>query len=184
MIKKLFNLEHELVLLLLKGESHGRAIAKQLHIPLSTVQLGLKALAGKNVLESRTEGRNKIYSVKRNIYARQAVYSAEQYKLTILMGIYPYISPLIEDLIKARPSKLIILFGSYARFNIRKDSDIDLFVETTSIPVKKEVEDINSLLSVKIGIFNKEDLLIKEIIKNHVIIAGVEEYYDKFGFFG
>ena len=78
---------------------------------------------------------------------------------------------------------MILLFGSYAKGNIRKDSDLDIYIETTNIKVKKKVQDIYDPISVKIGKFNPNDLLIKEIIKNHVIIKGGEEYYEKNGFF-
>ena len=42
---------------------------------------------------------------------------------------------------------------------------------------------INSRLSIKIGKYNKDNLLIKEIEKNHVIIKGVEIFYEKYKIF-
>ena len=41
------------------------------------------------------------------------------------------------------------------------------------------MKDIDSRLSVKIGRYDKESLLIKEIQKSHIVIKGVEEYYEK-----
>ena len=38
-------------------------------------------------------------------------------------------------------------------------------------------------LSIKIGKYDKSNLLIKEILKNHIIIIGVERYYEKNRFF-
>ena len=78
---------------------------------------------------------------------------------------------------------MILLFGSYARGNEKKDSDIDVYIETSSPKIKEDVRKIYDLISVKIGKFNREDLLIKEIIKNHIIIKGGEEYYEKIKFF-
>jgi predicted nucleotidyltransferase len=184
MNRKPFNLEYELVLSLLVGDSHGRALSARLGVPLTTVQLTLREMAGKNILEYTPVGRNKIYSLKRTLQARQAVYSAEHYKLTKLIEHYQYLSPLIQDILKLKESGMIIIFGSYARFAAKKESDIDLFVESESLKVKKELESLNSSLSVKIGRFSREDLLIREIIKNHIIIRGVEEYYERLGFFG
>ena len=66
---------------------------------------------------------------------------------------------------------------------LKKDSDIDIYIETTSQKIKEDVQKIYDLISVKIGKFNPDDLLIKEIIKNHVIIKGGEEYYEKIRFF-
>ena len=51
-------------------------------------------------------------------------------------------------------------------------------METKNKNIKKRAEEINSKLSVKIGKFNKDSLLIKEIIKNHVILAGAERFYE------
>ena len=65
----------------------------------------------------------------------------------------------------------------------KEDSDIDIYINTKDVKLKKKIEQISDLISVKIGLFNPEDLLIKEIIKNHVIIRGAEEYYDKIKFF-
>ena len=78
---------------------------------------------------------------------------------------------------------MIILFGSYAKFNPKEDSDIDIYICTTNKKVKDEISLFYDKLSVKLGNFNKEDLLIQEIIKNHVIIQGAEIYYEKLGFF-
>ena len=78
---------------------------------------------------------------------------------------------------------MIILFGSYAKFIPKNDSDIDIYVETTDKNLKENIQIINNLLGVKIGEFNPNDLLIKEIIKNHIIIQGGETFYERLGFF-
>ena len=75
--------------------------------------------------------------------------------------------------------KLIVLFGSYAKGLANKNSDIDIYIETKNRNVKKLVENVNSKINVKIGSFNIDSPLIKEIIKNHVIIKGIEVFYDK-----
>jgi len=45
------------------------------------------------------------------------------------------------------------------------------------------VESIHSRIKVKFGDFDLSSNLIKEIIKNHVILKGVEEFYEKTKFF-
>ena len=45
------------------------------------------------------------------------------------------------------------------------------------------MKEINSKLSIKIGKFDTKSLLIKEIIKNHVIIRGLEDFYERVEFF-
>ncbi len=78
---------------------------------------------------------------------------------------------------------MAILFGSYAKLIAKKQSDIDLYIDTDDKKIKKDVELINTKLSVKIGRYDKDNLLIKEIEKNHVIIKGVELFYEKNKFF-
>jgi predicted nucleotidyltransferase len=78
---------------------------------------------------------------------------------------------------------MIILFGSFASLTANDDSDIDVFAQTQKKDLKKALESINSRLSIKIGTFDVNSLLIKEIIKNHVILKGVETYYERVGFF-
>ena len=87
------------------------------------------------------------------------------------------------DITKKSKNNLIILFGSYAKGIPKEDSDIDIYIETNDSKIKEDIEKINDLISVKTGKFNPEDLLIKEIIKNHVIINKAEEYYEKIKFF-
>jgi predicted nucleotidyltransferase len=177
------NIEFEEVLGLLKGEVHGRALARELKVPLATIQRVLIRLEDKNIVDYKIIGKNKIYFIKKNLAAKLQVYSAEHYKFMKLIEAYPYLGPLFEDIIKKHPNEMIILFGSYAKFSAKKDSDIDIYVDSNSLAIKKAIEGINSKINVKVGKFNKEDLLIKEIIKNHIIIQGVERYYEKLGFF-
>lgn len=78
---------------------------------------------------------------------------------------------------------MIILFGSYAKGTEKSDSDVDIYLETKDNKIKNKVKEIYSKLSVKIGEFDIKSLLIKEIIKNHIIVRGVEEYYERDIFF-
>ncbi|MEK6900125.1 MAG: hypothetical protein AABX05_03295, partial [Nanoarchaeota archaeon] len=61
----------------------------------------------------------------------------------------------------------------------KKDSDIDIYIETKNRNVKGSIEDIHSKISVKIGTFDTRSPLIKEIIKDHIIIRGIEAFYDE-----
>ncbi len=76
-----------------------------------------------------------------------------------------------------------MIFGSYAKGTAAKNSDVDIFIETNDKKIKEELSIIDSKLSIKIGDYNKNNPLIKEIERNHTIIKGVEEYYEKNKFF-
>jgi Nucleotidyltransferase domain. len=78
---------------------------------------------------------------------------------------------------------LALLFGSYAKNTATKQSDIDVFVETHNRDLKNELMQADYRLSLKIGSYEKESALIREIERCHVVIKGVEEFYEKNQFF-
>lgn len=184
MVQKGDNLDSEIILFLLRGESHVRGIAKQLEGSHSTVLRRLNKLLKENVLDYKVEGKNKEFFIKNNLQAKTYIFNAEHYKLIKLLRKYLELSVIVEDVVKKCDEKLIVIFGSYAKFTAKKDSDIDLFVETGDRRVEEELESIHSKINVKIGEFDLSSPLIKEIIKNHVILRGVEDFYEKTGFFG
>lgn len=177
------NYLYEVMLLLLKQELHGREIAKSLKTSLTRVQSILSELRQNNVLDYKVEGKNHIYFIKRNQLSKSFILSAENYKLAKILSRHPQLEPVFQDIIEKSGCSLIILFGSYAKGNPSADSDIDVYMETTDTKIKDEIEKIYDSLSIKIGKFNPDELLIKEIIKNHTIIKGGEEFYEKLGFF-
>jgi len=176
------NVELEIILALIREELHLRAIARALGEPAATVQRKLKALVEANVLDSSVKGKNKVFRIRKNLQAKNYVFNAERYKLIKLLNDYPEVGIIAEDLVEATQSP-VILFGSYARFEAKKDSDIDIYVDTEEKTVKADMELVNSKVRVKLGAFDRDSNLIKEIIKNHVILKGVEAYYEKTGFF-
>ena len=177
------NYEYEVLLSLLKKEMHGRELAKELKTSLTRIQSILNELRQQNVLDYKTEGRNHVYFIKRNIVAKTYVLNAENYKLAKILAKHPALEPIFQDIIEKSKCNLIILFGSYAKGVSKEASDIDIYIETTDQKTKEEIQKIYHSLSIKIGMFNPEYLLIKEIIKNHAIIKGAEEYYEKIKFF-
>lgn len=183
MIQLKVNYEYEIILLLLKSNLHGRQLAKELNTSLTRVQSILNELRNCNVLDFKTEGRNHVFFIKKNLVSKAFVFNAENYKLAKLLRKYTFLEPLFKELTEKHPEKMIVLFGSYAKFIPKSESDIDLFIETNDKKIKENIELINDLLSVKIGEFNPNDLLIKEIIKNHIILQGQEEFYERIGFF-
>lgn len=183
MAQKRDNLELDTILLLLKGENHLRSIAKQLNESHSTILRKLNKLVVENVLDYKIEGKNKVFFIKKNLQAKNYVFNAERYKLIELLKKYPELDVIMEDVLKASKETLIIVFGSYAKSTAKKNSDIDLFVETRNMAVKEQLESLHSRIKVKLGDFDLSSNLIKEIIKNHAILKGVEEFYEKTKFF-
>ena len=177
------NHQYEILLLLLKKEMHGRELAKELKTSLTRVQSILNHLRNANVLDYKAEGKNHIYFIKKNLISKSYIINAENYKLAKILAKHPALEPIFQDIIEKSKCNLIILFGSYAKGVSKEASDIDIYIETTDQKTKEEIQKIYHSLSIKIGMFNPEYLLIKEIIKNHAIIKGAEEYYEKIKFF-
>lgn len=183
MVQNKDNIDSEIILLLVNGENHLRGIAKQLNESHSTVLRKLNKLVKENVLDYKKEGKNKVFFIRKNLQAKNYVFNAERYKLIKLLKRYPEMNIIIGEILKKSKDTLITLFGSYAKFIAKSDSDIDIYVETRNRKVKEELESVHSKIKVKIGDFDTDSQLIKEIVKNHIIIKGVEVFYEKTEFF-
>jgi len=165
--------------ILRKEQNHIRAIAERLGTNHISVMRALKVLYKDNMVDYKTEGKNKVYCIRDTLIARRKIISLEHHKFEKLIKKYPYLSPLISDVLTITNSKIMILFGSYAKFRANKDSDIDIFIETQDRELRKKAAEIDSRISVKIGKFDKSSTLCKEIIKDHIILRGIEEFYEK-----
>ena len=183
MVRNKNNLELEIILTLLREKLHLREIARTLNESHSTILRKINELVKDNILDYKREGRNKIFFIKDNLKAKNFIYSAEIYKLNKLLKKHPQLSIIFEDIKKNFSNGMIILFGSYAKGIPKIDSDIDIYLETNDNKAKNKIKEINSKLSVKTGDFDTNSLLIKEIIKNHIIIKGLEEFYERVEFF-
>jgi len=148
-----------------------------------TITRKLGQLVDENCADFRTEGKNKVYFLKKSIEGRNAAMIAEIYKQSRIVSTYPVLRGIFQAVQEMQEIPLALLYGSYAKGLPTKDSDIDMYIETLNTDVKKQIEQRHSLLSVKVGEFDPKSMLIREIIKDHVIIKGVEVYFDKTGFF-
>ena len=188
MVQKRDNLNLEIMLILVTRDLHLRGIAKELGESHSTILRRLDRMVKENALDYRREGRNKVFFIKKTLQAKNYLFNAERYKQMKLLKKYPELGVIVDDVLKKTREGLIIIFGSYANFTakrggIGKESDIDIFVETKNKRTKEEIESVHSKINVKIGVFDPSSRLVKEIIKNHVILRGAEEFYEKTGFF-
>lgn len=183
MVQNKNNLELEIILVLLGNKTHLREIARILKESHSTILRRINELIKENILDYKKEGKNKVFFIKDNLKAENYVYSAEIHKLNKILKKHPDLSVIFEDIKKNFSKGMIILFGSYAKGNSKEDSDIDIYLETNDNKLKNKLKELNSKLSVKIGKFDTKSLLINEIIKNHIIIRGLEDFYERVNFF-
>ena len=170
------------VLNLLKGSNHLRQIAKDIKTNHMTVKRALDILIKENVLDVRKEGKNSVYSIKETLEAQNFAFMAEIYKFNSLIKKHPELKQDLKEL-KKLPVGIIAVFGSYAKWAETDKSDIDIYIEIQSDKIKREASKINGKFSIKTGLYAKDSLLIKEIEKNHIIVKGVEIFYEKNKFF-
>ena len=97
---------------------------------------------------------------------------------------------ILEDFVKSIESAVnaisIVLFGSYAKGTVTKESDIDiLLISKTKAGIDKTTKEIYAKYGKEINpvIMTSEDFkrqkdraIIKEVIKNHYVLYGVEKF--------
>jgi predicted nucleotidyltransferase len=175
---KLSDIKLEIIGELTKAPDYSRSLSKKLNIPKSTISDKLNELYNQNILDFKIEGRNKEYFIKNTLESENFIKINEIYKLHKLIEIYPNLKQIIQRIKEESNNEPVILYGSYAKFQAKKDSDIDIFIITKKISLKQQIEAINTKISVKIGKFNKKNLLAKEIINNHIVIQNLSEFYN------
>ena len=163
-----------------KSEFYLRQISKLAKIPLKTCQNSLINLEKERVLKSKTEGKNKYFTLNLdNIQTKSYLLKAEIYKTDNFLEKYPEFKTFLKSL---NTNLLIIIFGSFAKFKNEKNSDLDLFIVSENeqklpfhlLPYK--IHQINlSEKSFKKALMEKETF-VQEIMKNHVILNNHSSY--------
>lgn len=117
----------------------GKEIAEKLSISLGGVHNALKYLAKERIIEAEQKGNMKFYQIDENHPI------AKQIKITaVVEKLLPLVNKIKND------CKEIILFGSSARGEQTRNSDIDLFVLThTPEDVKKDISKFQKKIPVK-----------------------------------
>ena len=168
---------------LLKKPNHIRGLAKELKTNQTTVSRKVAELYKDNAVDFRPEGKNKVFFLKKTLEAKEYAYLAEIRRQIEAVKAYPRLRTVFERIRQNDKIALAILFGSYAKGAATKESDIDIFLETKDRKAKEETELIDSKISVKLGEYDSKNLLVKEIEKDHIVIKGIEGFYEKSQFF-
>ncbi|MBW6442594.1 nucleotidyltransferase domain-containing protein [Patescibacteria group bacterium] len=160
---------------------YGGKIARKLKMNQKTVSNILNSLEKQNILKYSTEGKNKYYFLnKLNIQVPDLLKIIEIARKNEFIKKYSNIKELFVELEK-RSSGILVIFGSYANLTNNEKSDLDIFL----IGKIKEFNELEEKYHIKINLiklnkdkFNKEDIFIKEVIKNHIILEGVEKFIE------
>jgi len=157
--------------------------------------LQLKRLEDVNILASVTKGRNLDYHLNlENGVVKYYIIIAEIFSSIRLIESRFIIKKLINDLSKQVDGS-IILFGSFAKGKETKNSDIDIMVLAENAHLyssqlfRAKVSGIGTGIDREINIksidrdglaqgLQKRDPLISEVLDNHILLKGAEDFCD------
>lgn len=168
---------------------HVRQISREIDVDVKATQLQLKKLEKLNVLSSTFKGKNKEYSLNLgNTITPYFIILAEIFRtMTYLLKNFE-IKKLVQE--ENDMDGIVILFGSFARGEENKDSDVDLLQVVTnrrskrSEGVSKRMEEtIGRNISLKVTTkvefmqgLRSGDPLIREVASNHIVLRGTEDF--------
>jgi len=158
---------------------YGREIARKLKMNQKTASNTLNRLEKAHILKFSTEGKNKYYFLNKfNPQIKEIIKLVEIDRKLRFLEKYKKIQELFDKLEK-KTEGVLIVFGSYANFSANDKSDLDIFV----LGKISDVGDLEEIYKIKINVvksskekFDKNDNFVKEIIKNHIILKGVEDF--------
>lgn len=153
-----------------------RELSKKSGVSIGGTQQVLKDYS--NFIEKKTEGKNTYYFLKKNLETLYLTRIIELRKAQLFIKNNPRFKELFNYFVKSNIYCLI--FGSYAKKNFNKNSDIDILILSSKkipehlCPVKMHL--INLTKTQFESALKKKETLINEIINNHIIINGVDYF--------
>ncbi|MFH1439088.1 MAG: nucleotidyltransferase domain-containing protein [Candidatus Woesearchaeota archaeon] len=189
MITKVNDIDLKVLSLFTKGYNKGyyiREVEKLINVSSRTALVTLAKLEKKGILESKIKGKIKIYTIRNSTTSREFFILVEQYKRIQFFGKNILIKEIFEKADEFL-NDLTIVFGSYAKGIQNDDSDLDLFIVGKFD--EKNIKEIGKKYGIDINIksypskiFEKEinqDILLKEVVENHILIKNTEEFVRK-----
>ena len=160
-----------------------RQIALKRNINYKSAYNAVQKLSKEGIITINSLGNTSLCSFNHKF--NESVFIVEHARLQELLKNKNF--KVIQDDLKSINSQFIILlFGSYAKKNQTKNSDIDFLVITNN---PKEVQNELNLIPLKIHITaityadfqvmlkSKEFTVVSEAIKKNIILFGIEDYY-------
>src|SRR3989338_8731389 len=151
-----------------------REISKLAKIPLKTTQNAVLRLEMEKVLKSTIAGKNKYFRLNLdNIKTKLYLLQSEIYKTYIFIEKYPLFKTFLKHIKTNTP---LIIFGSFARFGAKEDSDLDLLIISKKKPdlpfhlLPYRTHEIAISEPSFFTSFEKQETLIIEIQENNIIL--------------
>ncbi|MBI2125452.1 nucleotidyltransferase domain-containing protein [Candidatus Woesearchaeota archaeon] len=166
-----------------RREYYIREVERLLKISPRTAQLILEDLEDKGIIESKTKGKIKTYKINPSEFTKRYLVLVEQYKAIAFLEKRLLIKEIIEKIIP-HISGIAVIFGSYVKGLEKEGSDLDIFVAGDYN--QDEITKVSKNLGIEISVrcyplktFEKnltKDILLKEVLKNHVVFVNVEQF--------
>ena len=167
-------------------EYYVREVERLLKISPRTSQLILEDLEDKGIIESKTKGKIKTFKLNPSEFTKKYLVFVEQYKAIAFLEKKLLIKEIIEK-ITPHINGIGIIFGSYVKELEKEGSDLDIFIagNYNNDEIKKVSKNLGIEISVKcypLKTFEKSltrDILIKEVLKNHIVFLNAEQFIQK-----
>lgn len=160
---------------------YGRGLVKKVTLSQKAISLTLDELEQEGILRSRKEGTLKHFHLNlENTALRDVLLLTETVRKITFLQKHRTLAHLFKD-----DTRIVGIFGSYARGEQRKESDIDVFVIGTRLPedYDKKGEPFDVDISIKYfsrlafqKLLREKHPLIKEIIATHIMLFGTEAF--------
>ena len=161
-------------------------IARKIKRSHVTLLPHLDELEKNQILKSLLNGRNKEFTInKESILTRNFIEMTENYKVFKLLKKETLLKKIVQEICNKKTNAIIIIFGSYVKGGYNKESDIDIaYIGSESEDRNRIFKEISQVYGKEInvkyisekGICNREDNLVAEIIKDHIIINNVSKF--------
>ncbi len=166
-----------------------REIARDVGVDVKAVQHQVKRLEHLNILASKERGRITEYRLNlANVLTRYFLALAETFAAAQYLAKHFVIKKLVSELGDAVDGGLV-LFGSYAKGESRRGSDIDVIVLGEKTVARPVFENISRLIGANISPktisrhqflngLRENDPLIREVTASHIVLKGADQFCD------
>lgn len=162
---------------------YGRELVKKVDLGQKNIALTLDEMEKKNILKFEFRGKQKLYFLnKKNPLIRLHLIKTEIERTLCFLEKYPLIKNAVVEI---NSNGITCIFGSYTTGTQKEKSDLDIFVigkaelpEIRKVGEKYDIEISPKIMSRRDFVhgLRKKEPLLAEVMKNHVIISGFEDF--------